>query len=182
MRIRQCYDWIHPIVTYLHPSYFWKFLFSIRWKLHLLFGRANWSICTAGCVRIKLMPEHFILLFMNSFFLIWRYYLHSYRFFSRQCFFAGLPSITEAERMDILLNVKFVVQVVCVPSVMRLHSARYRPLAAYANSTTFEHVDLKEFDCELTRDIVELVAREEDLLRRGRGVKSLEGKFKVNVP
>jgi hypothetical protein len=53
-----------------------------------------------------------------------------------------LATVTEAERMDVLLNVKFVVQ---------------------------------EFDCELTRDIVELVAREEDMLRRGRSSKSLEG-------
>ena len=34
---------------------------------------------------------------------------------------------------------------------------------------------VKEFDCDLTRDIVELIEREEDLICRGRGDKSLEG-------
>jgi hypothetical protein len=33
---------------------------------------------------------------------------------------------------------------------------------------------VKEFDCDLTRDIVELIEREEDLIRRGRSEKSLE--------
>jgi hypothetical protein len=32
-----------------------------------------------------------------------------------------------------------------------------------------------EFDCQLTRDILDLVAREEDLLRRGRPSKSFQG-------
>lgn len=34
---------------------------------------------------------------------------------------------------------------------------------------------VKEFDCTLTRDIVELIEREEDLLRRGRSEKSMDG-------
>lgn len=34
---------------------------------------------------------------------------------------------------------------------------------------------VKEFDCDLTRNIVELILREEDLIRRGRSDKSLEG-------
>mmetsp|Transcript_15528 Transcript_15528/g.19878 ORF Transcript_15528/g.19878 Transcript_15528/m.19878 type:complete len:477 (-) Transcript_15528:95-1525(-) len=34
---------------------------------------------------------------------------------------------------------------------------------------------VKEFDCPLTRDIVELIDREADLLNRGRSEKSLEG-------
>ena len=34
---------------------------------------------------------------------------------------------------------------------------------------------VKEFDCNLTRDIVELIDREADLLNRGRSVDSLEG-------
>ncbi|CAM9690785.1 unnamed protein product, partial [Choristocarpus tenellus] len=34
---------------------------------------------------------------------------------------------------------------------------------------------VKEFDCRLTRDIMELVDREADLLSRGRGEKSLQG-------
>jgi hypothetical protein len=34
---------------------------------------------------------------------------------------------------------------------------------------------VKEFDCDLTRNIVELIQREEDLIRRGRSDKSLEG-------
>ncbi|CAM9766755.1 unnamed protein product, partial [Discosporangium mesarthrocarpum] len=34
---------------------------------------------------------------------------------------------------------------------------------------------VKEFDCRLTRDIVELVDREADLLARGRGEESLRG-------
>ena len=37
------------------------------------------------------------------------------------------------------------------------------------------HNHIKEFDCELTRDIVELIEREEDLIRRGRTEKSLQG-------
>lgn len=34
---------------------------------------------------------------------------------------------------------------------------------------------VKEFDCDLTRDIVELIEREEDLIRRGRTEVSLKG-------
>merc|ERR1711966_240600 len=34
---------------------------------------------------------------------------------------------------------------------------------------------VKEFDCNLTRDIVDLIDREADLLNRGRSEKSLEG-------
>jgi hypothetical protein len=34
---------------------------------------------------------------------------------------------------------------------------------------------VKEFDCELTREILKLIAREEDLLRRGRSAESLAG-------
>ena len=34
---------------------------------------------------------------------------------------------------------------------------------------------VKEFDCNLTREIVELIDREADLLNRGRSAKSLEG-------
>ena len=34
---------------------------------------------------------------------------------------------------------------------------------------------VKEFDCNLTREVVELVDREADLLNRGRSSKSLEG-------
>jgi hypothetical protein len=34
---------------------------------------------------------------------------------------------------------------------------------------------VKEFDCRLTRDIVELIDREADLLNRGRGERSLDG-------
>lgn len=34
---------------------------------------------------------------------------------------------------------------------------------------------VKEFQCELTDDILELIVREQDLLRRGRGIKSLVG-------
>ncbi len=33
---------------------------------------------------------------------------------------------------------------------------------------------VKEFDCDLTRDITDLIAREEDLLRRGRSDQSLD--------
>lgn len=53
-----------------------------------------------------------------------------------------LEDVSEGERIDVLLNVKAVVQ---------------------------------EFDCALTRDIVELIIREEDLLRRGRSSASLAG-------
>jgi hypothetical protein len=34
---------------------------------------------------------------------------------------------------------------------------------------------VKEFDCKLTRDIVELIDREADLLNRGRREANLEG-------
>ena len=34
---------------------------------------------------------------------------------------------------------------------------------------------VKEFDCNLTRDLVDLIDREADLLNRGRSAKSLEG-------
>merc|ERR1711903_263808 len=34
---------------------------------------------------------------------------------------------------------------------------------------------VKEFDCNLTREIVDLIDREADLLNRGRGEKSLDG-------
>ena len=34
---------------------------------------------------------------------------------------------------------------------------------------------VKEFDCALTREIVELIDRETDLLNRGRSEKSLQG-------
>lgn len=34
---------------------------------------------------------------------------------------------------------------------------------------------MKEFDCSLSREIVELVKREEDMLRRGRSDASLQG-------
>ncbi len=34
---------------------------------------------------------------------------------------------------------------------------------------------MKECDCNLTRDIVDLIDREADLLNRGRGEKSLDG-------
>eukprot|EP00455_Lapot_gusevi_P013095 TRINITY_DN16319_c0_g1_i3.p2 TRINITY_DN16319_c0_g1~~TRINITY_DN16319_c0_g1_i3.p2 ORF type:complete len:112 (-),score=13.94 TRINITY_DN16319_c0_g1_i3:59-394(-) len=34
---------------------------------------------------------------------------------------------------------------------------------------------VKEFDCNLTREIVDLIDREIDLLKRGRSEKSLEG-------
>lgn len=37
---------------------------------------------------------------------------------------------------------------------------------------------VKEFDCELSRDIVELIQREEDLIRRGRKAASLRGEFR----
>ena len=36
---------------------------------------------------------------------------------------------------------------------------------------------VKEFDCNLTREIVELIDREGDLVSRGRDAKSLEGGF-----
>lgn len=34
---------------------------------------------------------------------------------------------------------------------------------------------MKEFDCNLTRDIVDLIDREADMLNRGRSEESLEG-------
>jgi hypothetical protein len=34
---------------------------------------------------------------------------------------------------------------------------------------------VKEFDCNLTREMVDLIDREGDLISRGRGEKSLEG-------
>merc|ERR1711988_1021120 len=34
---------------------------------------------------------------------------------------------------------------------------------------------VKEFDCNLTRDLVDLIDREADMLNRGRSEKSLEG-------
>ena len=36
---------------------------------------------------------------------------------------------------------------------------------------------VKQFDCQLTREIVELVDRESDLLNRGRSEKSVEGEL-----
>lgn len=38
---------------------------------------------------------------------------------------------------------------------------------------------VKEFDCALTREIVELIDREADMLNRGRQEKSLEGKIRL---
>jgi hypothetical protein len=38
---------------------------------------------------------------------------------------------------------------------------------------------VKEFDCNLSRDIVELIDREGDLISRGRGEKSLVGKLSL---
>ena len=51
------------------------------------------------------------------------------------------------------------------------------------NLSTDERLDVllhtkwtvKEFDCNLTREIVELIDREADMLNRGRGEGSLEG-------
>ncbi len=58
--------------------------------------------------------------------------------------YTGLTNLklSQAERVDVLLNVKYAV---------------------------------KEFDCQLSRDIVELIKREEDLLRRKRSEQSLMG-------
>ena len=38
---------------------------------------------------------------------------------------------------------------------------------------------VKEFDCNLTHEIVDLIDREEDLISRGRGSSSLEGKKNI---
>jgi len=62
--------------------------------------------------------------------------------------------------------------------LMQLYNGLKLPLL-----TTDERLDVllhvkwtvKEFDCNLSREIVELVDREADLLNRGRSVASLEG-------
>ena len=41
---------------------------------------------------------------------------------------------------------------------------------------------VKQFDCQLTREICELVDREADLLNRGRSEKSLDGAFGDHNP
>ena len=40
---------------------------------------------------------------------------------------------------------------------------------------------VKEFDCNLTREIVELIDREADLLNRGRDPKSMEGGARIQL-
>jgi hypothetical protein len=62
--------------------------------------------------------------------------------------------------------------------LMQLYNGLRLPLL-----TTDERLDVllhvkwtvKEFDCNLTREIVELIDREADLLNRGRDPKSMEG-------
>lgn len=40
---------------------------------------------------------------------------------------------------------------------------------------------VKEWDCNLTREIVELIDREADMLNRGRPEKSLDGLFRLKL-
>ena len=66
----------------------------------------------------------------------------------------------------------------CAWELMQLYNGLQLPLL-----TTDKRLDVllhvkwtvKEFDCNLTREIVELIDREADLLNRGRNPKSLNG-------
>jgi hypothetical protein len=73
---------------------------------------------------------------------------------------------------------------VCTPFTTRASELveLYNGLCLYNLSRTARidvllHVKytVREFDCELTREIVELISREEDLLRRQRSSLSMEG-------
>ena len=83
----------------------------------------------------------------------------------------NLPLLTIDERLDVLLHVKWTVKVRPLrppqpPGVV----AGYLTVPCLRVRTAAQ-----EFDCLLTREIVDLIDREADLLNRGRSEKSLEG-------
>jgi hypothetical protein len=54
---------------------------------------------------------------------------------------------------------------------------RLRQLSGEQRLDIVQHIKwtVREFDCPLTRELLELLEREEDLLQRGRPTNSLEG-------
>ena len=93
----------------------------------------------------------------------------------------SLSSMSEPKKWELANGTTVHVHTPCTTrakELMQLYNGLKLPLL-----TTDERLDVllhvkwtvKEFDCNLTREVVELVDREADLLNRGRSVASLEG-------
>ena len=87
-----------------------------------------------------------------------------------------LTGLSRDERLDVLLTLKCTVKVPLPPKASIPHSVLLRLQQMYMLLSLHRP---QEHDCTLTRDIVELVDREADLLVRGMKEETLQGELSL---